>query len=579
MPAVTPICFTLGLLRLSLGADQCPAGSNCNLAKMQPSKQEQLDFISQEVTELTDLMELSKQKISLLEGLRSTLNSGHNVSVPNAYLEELKTKFSRLEHHVEPEDQAPTSSYSDFLTSRTIFQPGEPLTLIQFLAIKPSSATIPSELLVAVSGSDISLFTVGGEEVMAPFNSGHASPIQYLSVADDNFIVTADSEGKIRVHKLRVQAMKMTKEDKKSRKLSAEEKISQHLGQLINVTIKFGQQMQMPSGPKITCMVTVSQGSNKFFVVGDNEGKINVFAKNGTLTGSVHATNHPDGIQGVSSQVGSSFVMYRAGTEFGFVNPGKASVVYTRCPEITKPISSAISDVSQASKALISEENGSVWVVNVKDKKACVVERSFLKGMMARPLQLVSLKGFVLMMESPGGNSTSFMALNLSTQPSYAQATMGSHVAWRKALGPIKAWSRVAKAPGDLVALLSADGTTIEVIQIIMAATSARGGGGGLGGDDDDDLFGGMKHWLILAAIVLTCGFQYMKMNKKGSDKGDMTDDIKKMEQLRKELKAVKSNKGKGGGGLGDLGGLGGLAGLGGLGSKGSPSSMDFDDD
>jgi len=225
MQAVT---LTLGLLQLAFSADECPAEMpNCKTIglKRQPSKEEQLDFISQEVLELTDMIELSKQKISLLEGLKSTLSSGKNISVPPAYLGELNMKLPRLESNVAPEETQPISSYSDFLTSRSIVQPGEPVNLIQFMALKSSQGAMPSELLVAVGGSDISIFSSVGEELVAPFNAGHQNPIQHLAVSvsqDEHYIATADSASKIRVHKLRVSAVKMTKEEKNPAELFGE---------------------------------------------------------------------------------------------------------------------------------------------------------------------------------------------------------------------------------------------------------------------------------------------------------------------------------------------------------------------
>jgi len=529
------------------------------------------DLITQEVDELKAFMGLCEERIKLLEELKTTVKSGVNLSLPESHLKMLQEQLPLMSEVTMDEDRAPSSSADDYLISKAVIPQEETIGFIKFLPLRnprtsqPASSgqtAMPSAILVAVQAekadAKVLLFTPQGEMVLA-FKTDHKHPVVHLAVSpshDENFIATADAGGFIQVYRINVKQRRLTKDQKQSRRNSTDEKVSQYLGSQVNVTAQFTKQMQVPADqlgadgepPKFTTLTVASQQGTKYFVAGDEEGYIHIFTRNGTFHTKLQSAV-PGRIEELSAQL--SHLLFRVGSEWGFVNLEKMEMQRMDCQKFEGRVTTAVVDSQQSSRILVADEEGTVWVFNVKDKKNCKAEHKFTKGSTQAPIELASVRGFAIGLERAGlgGDEVSVLALNLSHVGKSKSSLMGatSPVVWRKGRPAVRDWTVHKRyQQGDLLAFLSADGKEIEVSELLMQVYQAP----------QTDSFGNFKLPVIAFAIVLVLGYQYVKQKGKfgGGGSSGKFDDY-------------------GGSGLAGLKGLGakkglGKKGLGGLGSK-----------
>uniref|UniRef100_A0A7S4UA69 Anaphase-promoting complex subunit 4 WD40 domain-containing protein n=1 Tax=Alexandrium monilatum TaxID=311494 RepID=A0A7S4UA69_9DINO len=549
-----PWCLLLAAL--AVGEDSCPAGGGgspaCRAAAESgggpdagggsatgakssvldstPPRQE--DLITQEVEELEAFMKLSADRVRLLKELQGLMASSKgNLSLPDSHVRALREKVPMLSEVAADVDGGASAAAEDYLVSKAIIPQEDPVDFIKFMPLRNprsssgsssgSSTAMPTTLLVAAQAdSTVRLFTPSGELVLS-FTAGHEHPVTHLTVSpshDEYMLATGDAGGVIRVHKVAVRQRRLTKDQRYARRNSTDEKVSQFLGSVVNVTATLHRQMQVPPGsdgeaPRVTALAVASQQGSKYFVAGDVEGKISVFTKNGTLRAKIDATATPGAaVEGLDAHLGS--LLFRAGTEWGFVELDKQEVKHVECPKFEGRVAATAIDSQQASRILVADEQGSVWVFNLKNKKDCRLEYRFAKGSTRAPIELASIRGFVLGLEFAGasGEPASVLALNMSTaiKRSDRPSQLPSPVVWKRSLAPVRAWAVNKRyQQGDLIACLSQDGHEIEIMELLMQVYSAPA----------NDSFGNFKLPVIAVAIVLVLGYQYMKQKGGGGGK------------------------------------------------------------
>jgi WD40 repeat protein len=567
------------LVTLCVSEDSCPAGGSSPRCKAAGSAstprqnrtakvpvQATADLLTQEVDELKAFIGLCQERITLLEELKSTVNSGVNLSLPESHMRILKEQLPLISEVTADEDKAPTSSADDYLISKAAIPQEDPVSFIRFLPLRntrtssPSSTAqtaMPSTLLVAVQADGgVRLFTPSGELVLS-FSAGHEQPVVNLAVSpshDEYFLTTADAGGVIRVHKVNVRQRRLTKEQKQSRRNSTDEKVSQYLGSQVNVTAQFTKQMQVPAASdgepaKLTSLAVASQQGTKYFAAGDEEGKISIFTRNGTFRAKITASmSAGEKIESLHSHL--SNLIFIAGQDWGFVNMEKLEVQRMDCPKFEGRVTSVVVDSQQSSRILVADEDGTVWVFNHRDKKNCKVEHRFPKGATVAPIDLASVRGFTIALEhaSQGKDVASVLAINMSHVGKRQESLMGvsSAVVWRREREAVRDWAVHKRyQQGDLLAFLSKDGQEIEVFELLMQVYQAP----------STDSFGNFKLPVIAVAIVLVLGYQYVKQKGKFGGGGGSS---KKYDWDSSDFAALRNKKK-----LGGLGGLGkGRAGL-----------------
>lgn len=316
----------------------------------------------------------------------------------------------------------------------------------------------------------------------------------------------------------------------------------------MNVTAQLQKQMQMPSGPdggmaQITALAIASQQGAKYLVAGDAEGKVSVFTKNGTLRASMDTESPPGkGVETLHAHL--SNLLFRAGDRWGYLDLERLEVKHMECDKLEGRIAHVVIDSQQTSRVLVSDEAGTVWVLNSKNKKNCTVDVRFAPGASKAPMELASVRGYVIGLDRPDGpgQPAHVMSLNMSHSSKRRSdfATAPSAVVWRKVRPATKAWAVHKRyQQGDLLAFLSESGHEVEIMELLMSVYTAPAA----------DSFGNFKLPVIAVAVVLVLGYQYMKQKGKfGGGKG-------KYDFGNTDFSALR-NKKKFGGGLGGLGGL-----------------------
>lgn len=517
------------------GEGSCPAGagSKCDAAtgstaatsgEDRPAAKVKVlptaDILTQEIDELKGVMQICKERIELLEELDRTVKSGVNLSLPESHMRMLKEQLPLMsEVTTVDEDKAPTSSAADFLIAKAVIPQETPASLVQFLSLRsrgspsaPTQTNMPTALLVAVeANSNVRLYAPTGEEVLA-FSAGHEQPVTYLAVSpshEDGLITTADAGGTIRIHTVNVRQHRLAKEKKKGS--PSDEKRSQFLGTQVNVTSQFTTEMQLPAGSaKLTALAMATQQGAKFVAAGDDEGKVSIFSHNGSFVAKVDA-GQGSRVEAFSSHL-SSF-MFHAGSEWGFINFERLLVQHVSCPEFEGRVTSVVIDSQQASRVVVSDEEGTIWVFNLKEKKKCKLEHRFPKGATRGQVDLASIRGFTIALERAGQgvDAAAVLAINMSH---VGKSHQPSSVVWRAGRSAVRDWAvHKRHQQGDLLAFLSEDGRAVEVFELLMQVYTPP---------PATDAFGDFKMPVIAVAIVLVLGYQYMKQkgNFGGGGKG-----------------------------------------------------------
>jgi hypothetical protein len=475
--------------------------------------------------------------MGLLLELQSAVAGGHNLSVPEFAMRFLREKVPLLSQMAAAGDPTPVAASEDYLLSKAVIPLQGVASLVKFLPLRGAKAasgdstsstasssqgSAPSSLLVvAREDGTVELFAPAGEMVHS-FSTGHEHPVSQLATSltpEEHVVVTGDTSGEIRAHKVTVRQQRPSKEKKKAAPGDpAEEKTSPYLKAPVNITTLLLKRMQITATddgvvPRMTALAMASQGKSTHFVAGDAEGGISVFSKNGTLRGRIDAAPTPDaGVEGLHAQQGN--VVWWSGGHWGHVEPEKLRVRHAQCEQLEGRIAAVAVDSQQASRTLLADSTGTVWIFTMSKKggdQACILELKLARDG-AGSLDLASIKGFALGLEratSPG-QQASLLAFNVSQVGKRRGDTSAppKSVAWRRNRPSARSWAVSARQQqGSLLAFLSEDGGEVEIMELLMAAYTPPPG------DDFIANFG--KFPIVLVTMVMVLAWQFMK--QKGS--------------------------------------------------------------
>merc|ERR1712232_382605 len=197
------------------------------------------------------------------------------------------------------------------------------------------------------------------------------------------------------------------------------------------------------------------------------------------------------------------------------------------CAGFEGRVIAAAVDGQSPARILVASVEGTVAVLNARNKKECRVEHHFAKGTNdGAAVGLGSTKGFAVILEHSDA-TWSLAALNMSHVGKMKQEDQSPFV-WRRHITSVRAWAfHRRQQQGDLIAVLSEDGKEIEIAELLMSVYTPP----------VEDSFGNYKFPLVAGGIVLVLGFQYMKMNR-GSDSGKG-----QQRDFEKDLKALRTKK------------------------------------
>jgi hypothetical protein len=302
----------------------------------------------------------------------------------------------------------------------------------QILALKkPSGQKIgPSGLLVTIDADNrMSIHTLEGDMRLSKFDVGHGPgrTIQQLVLSpsqENHFAVTADDQGDVRVHTLKVIAKRADKtqevfntstEEEEEDRLDErpEEKFEQKHGikQLV-VTANFSTSFRLPPGSKtgeerkLTAVLPIDRGSQMMFVTGDSLGGIAVFQRNGSMKGRVKVTEDPGGVRGLMRGQGQTVLFYSSHS-FGFLSVSQVDVQYPPCTGWNSPLFDIAPDPSLSySRVILALSDGDVLVFSTTrgKNKACDLTLKFPR-VSALPFKLHVFRGHVIGLPTPLENT------------------------------------------------------------------------------------------------------------------------------------------------------------------------------
>eukprot|EP00438_Fugacium_kawagutii_P010093 Skav203884 [mRNA] locus=scaffold1649:86059:91999:+ [translate_table: standard] len=269
-------------------------------------------------------------------------SAGEGLPLTMAQVQALTERLPLLSEVASQGEREPIAAAEDFLVTKAALPLIDAVVRVEWLLLRnprPSTASssssssstshsqTPTCLLAAVQADGkIHLFSPSGELIFS-FNSGHEQPVTHMATSpthEEHLIATGDSAGAIRLHRVTVRQRRVSKEEKAARANSSE-KISQYLGHQLNVTVQMQKEFQLPAKddlPSLTALAIANHKSSREIVAGDSNGRICVFAKNGTLKGHVDATAmEGPGVEGLHSY--HNQVLFRAGMEWGYVSLDK----------------------------------------------------------------------------------------------------------------------------------------------------------------------------------------------------------------------------------------------------------------
>jgi hypothetical protein len=260
----------------------------------------------------------------------------------------------------------------------------------------------------------------------------------------------------------------------------------------------------------------VSSKGTKYFVVGDDAGRITMFTKNGTL----HAVLKPRNVRGYTGSTRTGIgslqahlgnVLYQSdGTSWGFIDVDRAELWALTCRRLEGRIHAATLDSQSSSRVHLADGDGTVWVASWDERRKCKVEHRFARGLARFPLELAAVRGFLYVLDQSSPNYTSMMALNLSHVGKSKDELLEvpSPVAWHRRIPRVQSWTvRSRYQQGDLLGTLSENGRRIEVVELIMQVYTPPA---------PDNLSNFKLPVLAVAAVLMLC-YQF---SKKGGVEG-----------------------------------------------------------
>lgn len=475
-----------------------------------------VDLITQEIDETRELLRLSKERISLLKKVQNLATGSNGVS------RTLLKEFPLLSELAHERAVLPSAASEDYLTATASIQLDSPANLIKFLPLRfahQSTYALPlSILVVAQNNGTVNLLTPSGRHVTS-FEAGHDMPVSLLAVSPswskgDMLIATGDEGGIIRIHKIlaRERPGKMVHPDAEP-SVSVENDTA-YFGvtvdwALISATF-FDKQLEVyPQAgsagertPKLTALTMASQRGSKFFVAGDADGKITIFSIDGAFRSRLDVTSTSGaGIDGFYVHLNQ--LLFRAGSEFGYVELEEGVVKHVECPDFDGERITAIAiDSLQNARVFVADQEGTVWVFIVRRARQCRVQYKFPRGVAKAPIDIASVRGHVLLMERFGTtNARSKMVLlnmSIASQQYNENKRQPSPVVWNRNVGLARSWAvhRNRGKPtdlGDLIAYLTDDGMKIVVFELLMNLDIEP---------PAESIF--MNSWLVIPTIVIT---------------------------------------------------------------------------
>jgi len=399
----------LVLCRAKAAAEDCSSTGTCAAGP-------DLNAILDRLDATGDSMRSSRLTLQALESVRTNVLSGQRVILPAGARQHL-AKGSPLVTEVSYSAKhrpVNTNTSQHIHWVRTIADD----TDVRHMALLPlkksaSHSKGSTSLVVTVDDSSrLSLHSMEGDPLLEAFDLGHQkdAKVKFLALSpnqEHHFVLTADSFGEMRVHSLKIVARRERKErDEDDDDFQVTPEVRAMKRQMV-VSANFSCAFALPEaeeGPmrKLTAILPVDRNSQTYFVVGDADGGIAVFHRNGTFRGRVIATDDPGGIVGLARGQSQSVLFYSS-HRFGFFSTYQIDVQFVPCTGWHVPLYDLAVDPNSASaRVILSLVDGDIIVFNTMNGKsrACDLFVKFPRVSNV-PFRLDAFRGHILGLMAP----------------------------------------------------------------------------------------------------------------------------------------------------------------------------------
>lgn len=459
--------------------------------------------------------------LEALEELRTGILSGERIELPSAQRQHLERGSPLISEVSFDARHRPISTNVSrhFQHLRRVGE-GTEVRLHLFLPLKKSGKAGASSLMVIIDdASKLSVFSLEGELLLDALDLGHGegravTQMQLSQSLDNHFVMTADEQGEVRVHNLKVVSRTRKAEAGEGEAgISRELSLSSNFSCAFTVPTSTGGEAR-----KLNTMLPIDRGSQTYFVTGDSSGGIAVFYRNGTMKGRVRVTEDPGGVKGLLRSQGQMILFYSSHS-FGFFSATQIDVQYPPCSGWNSPLVDVVIDPShQSSRVVLSLADGDVLVFStVRGKaKACDLTLKF-PHVSVMPFKLQAFRGHIMALptsleetDRKADYLREIYFFNLGAMEAGYGVAPSRAVALQASFKPLQPEAFQISSPGGgggasdrtkvQVAIKFAGAAGVELYDLSLKQPTAAkagggGGGGGEGGAGGDSWINNLLNW------------------------------------------------------------------------------------
>uniref|UniRef100_A0A7S2LEU0 Uncharacterized protein n=1 Tax=Zooxanthella nutricula TaxID=1333877 RepID=A0A7S2LEU0_9DINO len=261
----------------------------------------------------------------------------------------------------------------------------------------------PSVTLSFEAAGNVRFWGLDGGAVLSDFDLGHGPgrTLTHMAVSpsqDRHYVVTADDDGVIRVHALKIDV----KKEKRGATAAGGDSEKEHAKEPVTLSTNFTASFNLPTNPggaarNLTSVLAIDRGSQSFVVTGDSIGGISVFFKNGTLKGRVRVTEDPGGVLGLVRAQGQTVLFFTA-YSFGFFSTAQIDLQQPPCAGWNSPLFDiAVDPSSSSSKVILALSDGDILVFSTASgkSKSCDLTLKF-PHVSTLPFKLHPFRGHIM---------------------------------------------------------------------------------------------------------------------------------------------------------------------------------------
>mmetsp|Transcript_30104 Transcript_30104/g.70189 ORF Transcript_30104/g.70189 Transcript_30104/m.70189 type:complete len:610 (+) Transcript_30104:133-1962(+) len=366
-------------------------------------------------------MKSGRLTLQLLQDLREGITTGNRVELSPATRQHLEKAGSTLvgEVSVNAQHAATTSNASGHVQHMRSIAGDVQVKLFGSLQLKraPGSSTKgaptgPYPLLVIIDvQSRLWLVTMDDDVVLSGYDLGHpgAASIERIALSpnqDQHHILTADANGEMRVHDIKIIATR-EKKDPDAKADAGKSKKDAAVPTKLTASVNFTSNFFLPTGNdgqlrQLTAIQSVERSSQTYFVVGDSDGGLSVFYKNGTMKGRTVVTEDAGGVRGLLRGQSNTLTFWSSNL-FGTFSAFQIDMQQAPCSGWNSPLHDLVLETSSSSnRVILALEDGDVLVYSTLKGKSKVCELALkFPHVSSVPFQLYLLKSYVLGLAMP----------------------------------------------------------------------------------------------------------------------------------------------------------------------------------